>query len=301
MCLGTGVRGQVCGDRCVETVPIDGAAPTTDGCSNPPVGARHLSRVARAPPGSMISPWGFASPEIHFPPPKPNQNNIDNICSLRRFRPVYELATMASDPSGHHREMARTINQLETVYAKCCAGSDKAACAARSFTPPTNPVPLLQWSQLLVHFCMEPTEKSGASTPCCLKVGAARDTCFASRAIFPNHDREVHFLNLAEVCLKELDILCRSPIEVLKDGPSSILVKALRKNCCKGQTAAKAKKCASGERVRFADQACKKEAKKWSDTHGCCKTTGASCFDTKYLANVKVIAKTPNDINLKQF
>ncbi|XP_055521153.1 extracellular matrix protein 1-like [Leucoraja erinacea] len=148
---------------------------------------------------------------------------------------------------------------------------------------------------------MVPTERSGASTPCCRKTGADRDTCFASRAPFPNHDREVHFLNLAEVCLPDLDVLCRSPIEVPKEGPTSILVNGLRKNCCKGQTAAKAMKCALGQRVRFADEVCKKEAKKWSDTHGCCKTTGSACIDTRYLTNVKVIAKTPNDIRLKHF
>ncbi|XP_055521141.1 extracellular matrix protein 1-like [Leucoraja erinacea] len=249
-------------------------------CCRMPESKRHDCFSWAAPAQSYLPPaHGPAEvPDFthaDFPPGRPSPENIDNICRGRHqpltITPVSELVELTPG----QLTAARLRTQLAGHYRSCCSGENRLQCAKD------------KWSELVTQFCTEPVEAMDASSPCCLKVGEERDDCLASRTTFPNYDHEVHVLNLSALSEWKMDILCRAHTELIDEGPQSLLVKVLQR-CCSRQNDQEKLACGVNKLEKFANRACNQDSSQWNDALSCCSQDTQNCFNTHYLAQVKV-------------
>lgn len=70
-------------------------------------------------------------------------------------------------------------------------------------------LPALQWEKSLTQYCGNEFSVKTKHHPCC-KVEKAEDrlSCFAAQAPYPDYDKEVRLVSLAEITPSLLELLC---------------------------------------------------------------------------------------------
>ncbi|KAL8184825.1 UNVERIFIED_CONTAM: hypothetical protein K2H54_030093 [Gekko kuhli] len=216
-------------------------------------------------------------PKISFPPGRPTDDNIKNICKLRGFRPVYPDRDLPDTGFGWFVRQAQAINRLEKEFKKCCQKKD-VSCAHRG------------WEAVLAQYCKKEGAVKTKPHFCCKEPeGEDRLSCFANQAPFPAYDKEVHVVNLAEVTPSLLDQLCGQHALLSKQKHVPALVQNITVPCCELQGDERTQ-CAQQEKSQFLTTLCNSPRAFWKDTKKCCSKTKeaarVACFDSSYLTNV---------------
>ncbi|KYO21567.1 extracellular matrix protein 1 [Alligator mississippiensis] len=236
--------------------------------------AREQCFASDAPqPQPQPEPQPQPHPVSSFPPGQPTSANLRNICQLARFR-----TPGATD-------QANNIAILEREYRRCCQGNGNLDCAHAA------------WRKAMARFCKEKGAIKTLIDPCCqVPLGERRDTCFARQAPYPNYDQGLRTLSLAPLTPQILDILCGQHVLITKRKPVPDLIQALKKPCCSLQGNERVQ-CAERKKSQLIATLCNTKKDSWKDTEKCCSQTAtearASCFDTKYMADVTLASNAP--------
>ncbi|XP_066465337.1 extracellular matrix protein 1 [Eleutherodactylus coqui] len=113
-----------------------------------------------------------------FPPGRPTQDNIGNICSKSRTRSSYGPHNLPQTGFSHLSRQGKAMNALEENFAPCCLKSDKSdqlQCAVEA------------WKKTLDDFCEEEFSVKTRAHHCCKKSGSERETCFSDDAANPDY------------------------------------------------------------------------------------------------------------------
>ncbi|XP_053330783.1 extracellular matrix protein 1 [Spea bombifrons] len=216
-------------------------------------------------------------PDLSFPPGEPRSSNIQNICKLRKFRPIYTQDMLPQSGFGFYVRQAKTINRLESEFKKCCK-DENVVCAHTA------------WDKVLAKFCLQERTVKTKRHECCAK----RDrpgmfSCFAKSAPYPEYDREVETMNLSNVTVEDLQILCGENKLLTKHKQIPLLVSSLKESCC-GLLPNATLECVETQKEKFIETLCTIKKNSWKDSESCCKKETPErdeCF-TSYLQDVSV-------------
>ncbi|XP_077113895.1 extracellular matrix protein 1 isoform X2 [Ranitomeya variabilis] len=215
--------------------------------------------------------------ELAFPPGEPKSGNIQNICKLRKYRPLYSDNMLPDSGYNHYVRRAKAIQRMEGEFKKCCKTED-VACAHSG------------WKKVLGKFCAEEQMIKTKHHECCKKRDQSSVfSCFASEAPFPEYDREVEVLNLGNITEDVLQKLCAESKLLSKQKQLPLLVSSLREMCC-SLPVEEQLLCASEQKGKFMKILCGAKKDLWKDTQDCCskdEPEQEQCF-TYYLQSVSV-------------
>ncbi|XP_069806072.1 extracellular matrix protein 1 [Dendropsophus ebraccatus] len=215
--------------------------------------------------------------DLAFPPGEPKSSNIQNICKLRKFRPLYTDNLLPDTGFGHYVRRAKAIQRMEGEFKKCCKTED-VACAHSG------------WKKVLGKFCAKEQVVKTKHHECCKKRDqTSMFSCFASEAPFPEYDRELEVLNLGNVTEDDLQKLCRDSKLITKQKQMPLLVSSLKETCC-GLPQDEKLRCAAEQKETFIKTLCGPKKNLWKDTQNCCSKDEPErdqCF-TYYLQNISV-------------
>ncbi|XP_040267757.1 extracellular matrix protein 1 [Bufo bufo] len=244
------------------------------------VGASRRSFKA-CPPGSpkceenMDSRYKLS--DLAFPPGEPKSSNIQNICKLRKYRPLYADSLLPSSGYGHYMRRAKAIQRMEGEFNKCCK-TDDVSCAHNG------------WEKVLGKFCAKEQLVKTKHHECCKKRDqASMYSCFASEAPFPEYDREVEVLDLGNITEDGLQKLCGETKLLTKQKQMPLLVSSLKNACC-SLPQDEALQCAAEQKEKFIKTLCGAKKDLWKDTQACCSKDDQEreqCF-TYYLQSVSM-------------
>ncbi|CAH2326921.1 extracellular matrix 1 [Pelobates cultripes] len=216
-------------------------------------------------------------PDLSFPPGEPKSSTIQNICNLRKFRPIYTKNQLPQSSFGSYKRQAQSINHLEREFKKCCK-DENVTCAHTA------------WQKVLQKFCSEERTVKTRQNECCMKQDrAAMYTCFASQAPYPKYDREVESVDLGNVTVDSLQKLCGGHKLLTKQKKILRLALSLRETCC--NLPHDALQCASEQKEKFIEIICSSRKAVWNDAQKCCKKSNeekAECFNS-HLQNVALV------------
>ncbi|XP_056402332.1 extracellular matrix protein 1 isoform X1 [Hyla sarda] len=214
---------------------------------------------------------------LAFPPGEPKSSNIQNICKLRKYRPLYTDNLLPNTGYGHYVRRAKAIQRMEGEFKKCCK-TDDVACAHAG------------WKKVLGKFCAQEQIVKTKHHECCKKRDQTSMTsCFASEAPFPEYDREVEVLNLGNVTEDDLQILCGESKLLSKQKQMPLLVSSIKERCCALSQDEKLR-CAAEQRETFIKTLCGPKKSSWKDAQDCCSKDEQGreqCF-TYYLQNISM-------------
>ncbi|XP_069505832.1 extracellular matrix protein 1 [Ambystoma mexicanum] len=217
-------------------------------------------------------------PKVSFPPGEPSDKCIQNICRLRKFRPLYSPQEIPQTGHGWLQRQAKAINRIENEYKKCCK-SENATCAHDA------------WEEVLSDFCEQELTVRTRHYDCCLEDERAdRFSCFASKAPFPNYDKELDNVDLGNVNASTVGLLCGNAKLLTKQKQIPLLVKSLTDKCCE-RPSEESVQCAEEEKASFVEMLCSTKKDSWKDSEKCCNKEGSkrmSCFNDNYLQNITV-------------
>uniref|UniRef100_A0A8C5QUD3 Uncharacterized protein n=1 Tax=Leptobrachium leishanense TaxID=445787 RepID=A0A8C5QUD3_9ANUR len=131
-------------------------------------------------------------PNLSFPPGEPKSSNIQNICKLRKFRPVYPKNLLPQSGLGHYVRQAKAINHVENEFKKCCK-EENMACAHTAVSGRLGDRSI----KTRPHECCKKKERPSMYS------------CFSLEAPYPEYDREVESIDLSNVTQDDLQKLCR--------------------------------------------------------------------------------------------
>ncbi|XP_075700838.1 extracellular matrix protein 1 [Rhinoderma darwinii] len=215
--------------------------------------------------------------DLAFPPGEPKSSNIQNICKLRKYRPLYTDKLLPDSGYGHYVRRAKAIQRMEGEFKKCCK-TDDVACAHSG------------WEKVLGKFCAKEQIVKTKLYECCKKRDqTSMFSCFASEAPFPEYDREVEILNLGNVTQDGLQKLCGESKLLTKQKQMSLLVSGLKDMCCTLPEDEKLP-CAAEQREKFMKTLCGAKKDSWKDTQDCCgkeEREREQCF-ASYLQSVSM-------------
>ncbi|KAM5129360.1 extracellular matrix protein 1-like [Mantella aurantiaca] len=195
--------------------------------------------------------------DLAFPPGEPTTINMQYICKLRKYRPLYTDNVMPQSGFGHYVRWAKAIYCAESEFKKCCKTED-VACAHNG------------WRKALSQFCAKELEVKSKHYECCKKDDQASVFhCFASKAPFPMYDKEVEALNLGNITESILEKVCTESKLLTKQKRLPHLVSDLREFCCSLPQDEKLL-CAQQQKEKFMNTLCGTEKDSWKDTQNCC-------------------------------
>ncbi|XP_030043769.1 extracellular matrix protein 1-like isoform X2 [Microcaecilia unicolor] len=116
---------------------------------------------------------------INFPPGRPTENNIDNICERSRVKSNYGPHNLPQRGFGHLSRQGDAINQLEKGFTACCLQSQRLSCAQDL------------WKDVLYNFCREEFSIKTLPYDCCEESDSTTYSCFERQAPYPNYDSPV--------------------------------------------------------------------------------------------------------------
>ncbi|KAG8538142.1 hypothetical protein GDO81_023236, partial [Engystomops pustulosus] len=158
--------------------------------------------------------------DLAFPPGEPKSSNIQNICKLRKYRPLYTDNHMPDSGHSHYVRRVKTIQRMEGEFKKCCKTED-VACAHSG------------WKKVLGKFCAKEQIVKTKHHECCKKKDqSSMYSCFASEAPYPEYDREVVVLDLGNITEDGLHKICGDSKLLTKQKQMPFLVSGLKTSCC---------------------------------------------------------------------
>ncbi|XP_072283785.1 extracellular matrix protein 1 [Pyxicephalus adspersus] len=215
--------------------------------------------------------------DLAFPPGEPKSSNIQNICKLRKFRPLYTDNVLPKSGFGHYVRRAKAIYRAESEFKKCCKTED-VTCAHRG------------WQKALSKFCDKEQEVKTKHYECCKKKDqASMFRCFASEAPFPEYDKEVETLNFSNITESILEKVCTESKLITKQKQLPLLISGLKDSCC-SVPQDKRLPCAQEQKENFMKTLCGPKKDSWKDTQKCCskdELEREECFDF-YLQNISM-------------
>ncbi|KAM5129924.1 extracellular matrix protein 1-like [Mantella aurantiaca] len=241
-------------------------------------GPRSLKTCSPLSPKCPDNPEGkYRLSDLAFPPGEPKSSNIQNICKLRKYRPLYTDNVMPQSGFGHYVRRAKAIYRAESEFKKCCKTED-VACAHNG------------WQKAVSKFCAKELEVKSKHYECCKKkdqAGVLR--CFASEAPFPEYDKEVETLNLSNITESILEKVCTECKLLTKQKQLPLLVSGLKDSCCSLPQDEKLL-CAQQQKAKFMNTLCGPKKDAWKDTQNCCSKDDLEreeCFSF-YLQNISM-------------
>lgn len=242
-------------------------------------GPRSLKLCSSHSPKCVNNPENkYRLSDLAFPPGEPKSSNIENICKLRKFRPVYVDNKLPKSGYGHYVRRAKAIYRAESEFKKCCKTED-LGCAHSG------------WQKALSKFCSKELEVKSKHHECCKKRDqASMFRCFASEAPFPEYDQEVENLNLSNITEGILEKVCAESKLLTKQKQLPLLVSGLKDSCC-NLPQDKKLLCAQEQKEKFMQTLCGPKKDSWKDTQNCCskdELEKEKCFSF-YLENVSMV------------
>nr|XP_008513141.1 PREDICTED: extracellular matrix protein 1 isoform X5 [Equus przewalskii] len=225
-----------------------------------------------------------------FPPGRPSPNNLDQICLPNRQHVVYGPWNLPQSGYSHLTRQGETLNLLETGYSRCCR--------CHSYTKRLECAKLV-WEDTLDRYCdREQAVKTHHHSCCQHPPSPARDECFASRAPYPNYDRDILTLDLSRVTPNLMGHLCGNTRVLTKHKQIPGLIRKMTARCCELPFPEQAC-CAEEEKSAFIDELCGSRRSFWTDSAFCCDLNSGdeqtNCFNTNYLRNVALVAGDTRD------
>ncbi|KAM8921477.1 extracellular matrix protein 1 [Pelodytes ibericus] len=248
------------------------------GSADAPVLGRSRS-FKRCPPSSpkCQKESGHKMSELSFPPGEPKSSNVQNICKLRKFRPVYKHDALPQSGFGHYVRQAKALNRMESEFKKCCK-DENIACAHTA------------WEKVLAQFCSQELSTKTRPYECCkIRDRTGMYSCFADNAPYPEYDREVERVSLTNMTGDSLQKLCGDSKLLTKQKQIPVLVSGLRESCC-SLPEDEMLQCAEEQKVKFMNVLCNSKKDLWKDSQSCCNKDSvekAGCFNL-YLQTVSV-------------
>ncbi|XP_018415399.1 PREDICTED: extracellular matrix protein 1 [Nanorana parkeri] len=239
---------------------------------------RSLKSCSSHSPNCLDNPEGkYKLSDLAFPPGEPKTSNIQNICKLRKYRPLYTEDVLPNSGFGHYVRRAKAIYWAESELKKCCKTED-VACAHRG------------WQKAVSKFCTKELEVKSKHYECCKKKDqASMFHCFASEAPFPEYDKEVENLNLGNITESILEKVCAESKLLTKQKQLPLLVSGLKDSCC-SLPQDKKLLCAQEQKEKFMKTMCGPKKDSWKDTQNCCskdELEREECFSF-YLQNISM-------------
>ncbi|KAM4690824.1 extracellular matrix protein 1 [Rhinophrynus dorsalis] len=223
-------------------------------------------------------------PDLSFPPGEPKSSNIQNICKLRKLRPIYTQDKLPKSGHGYYIRQAKAINRMDNEYKKCCK-DENVACAHTA------------WEKVLAQFCSQELSVKTKHYECCKKRDrAGMYNCFANEAPYPEYDREVETINLSNMTVESLQKLCGESKLLTKQKQIPLLVSGLQDSCCKLPTDSMLD-CAEKQKAQFMETLCSTKKDLWKDQHNCCSKENpekAKCFG-HYMQDISVAVSYRNN------
>lgn len=113
-----------------------------------------------------------------FPPGRPSEANLKQICLPDRQRVVYGPWNLPQSGYSHLSRQGETLNLLETGYTRCCrcrATAQRLECAT------------LVWEDSMTRYCEAEFSVKTRPHSCCKRQGEARFSCFEEGAPQPHY------------------------------------------------------------------------------------------------------------------
>ncbi|XP_006902302.1 PREDICTED: extracellular matrix protein 1 [Elephantulus edwardii] len=121
---------------------------------------------------------GWAHRLDGFPPGRPSQDNLDQICLPDRQHVVYGPWNLPQSGFSHLTRQGDALNLLETGYYRCCRcrnHSNRLDCTK------------LVWEDAMTQFCEAEISVKTRVHYCCKQQGEARFSCFQKEAPQPHY------------------------------------------------------------------------------------------------------------------
>lgn len=142
----------------------------------------------------------------------------------------------------------------------------------------------------MTQFCKDEVSVKTKHHPCCKRPTAEdQHACFALQAPYPDYNKEVRLVSLAEVNPFLVDLLCGQVTLLTKQKYIPALVKNITGPCC-SLSGDERPKCASAVKSEFITTLCDTQRRTWKDPKECCAKTEKegrhSCFNLNYLTSI---------------
>ncbi|XP_066124137.1 extracellular matrix protein 1 isoform X3 [Saccopteryx bilineata] len=232
--------------------------------------------------------WGYRLDG--FPPGRPSQDNLDQICLPTRQHVLYGPWNLPQSGYSHLSRQGEALNLLETGYTRCCRChnyANRMDCAK------------LVWEETLDGYCeQEQAVKTHPYSCCHYRPSPTRDNCFANRAPYPNYDRDLLTIDLSRVTPNLMDHLCGNQRVLTKHKQIPGLIQNMTAQCCDLPLPEQAC-CAEEEKAAYINDLCGRQRSIWRDLAFCCKLSPGdeqiNCFNVNYLKNVALVAGDTGD------
>uniref|UniRef100_A0A2K5QL96 Extracellular matrix protein 1 n=1 Tax=Cebus imitator TaxID=2715852 RepID=A0A2K5QL96_CEBIM len=220
-----------------------------------------------------------------FPPGRPSPDNLNQICLPDRQHVVYGPWNLPQSGYSHLSRQGETLNFLETGYSRCChcrSHRNRLECAK------------LVWEDTLDKYCdQEHAIKTHPHSCCHYPPSPTRDECFASRAPYPNYDRDILTIDISQVTPNLMGHLCGNHRVLTKHKHIPGLIHNMTARCCDLPFPEQAC-CAEEEKLAFINDLCGPRRNFWRDPALCCDLSPGdeqvNCFNINYLRNVALVS-----------
>ncbi|XP_004854035.1 extracellular matrix protein 1 isoform X1 [Heterocephalus glaber] len=141
-----------------------------------PVDPQSWNSAQHCQQGRFRGGWGYRLDG--FPPGRPSEANLKQICLPNRQHVVYGPWNLPQSGYSHLSRQGETLNFLETGYSRCCrcqSATQRLECAK------------LVWEDSMTRFCEAEFSVKTRPHLCCKRQGEARFSCFQEGAPQPHY------------------------------------------------------------------------------------------------------------------